>query len=266
MPARAARFLPLFCFVLSSAAFGDNWHKEYKLTGTPELHMSTGDVHLRVEPWDKDYVAVDVTTVNWKINEGPQSLEIRDYQRDNYIDITFTEHTRFVIGWARERRGEAVVHMPAKAVLDLRTSDGSLEVARMSGEFRLHTSDGHLTATDLSGTLVATTSDGRMAVSGRFTGLRTQTSDGRMEVRVEPGSALTSAWSLRSGDGSIRLQLPKELNANLDVHLGDGHLDLDLPVTVNGRFGSHDLRGKLGAGGELLTIRAGDGSVRISSL
>jgi len=258
--------LLLATFLLSSLAFADNWHKEYQLTGTPELNMRSGDVNIRIEPWEKNYISVDLTTTNWKIGQGAGELEITDYQRDNYIEVNIREHGTVHFGWSRSKRGDAVVRMPANAKLNIQTSDGHLSVSQMKGDMRLRTSDGRLEGRDLEGNLDASTSDGRLSVNGKFTSLRTHSSDGRTEVRVEPGSRMDTGWDLRTSDGGIRLELPKDFSANLDVHVGDGHLDLDIPVTVQGRFGSHDMRGKIGQGGALLTVRSSDGSVRISSL
>ena len=268
MPKRALLLISLLIFILSfsALALADNWHKEFQLTGMPELNLRVDDTHVRIEPWDKNYVSVDVTTENMKLGQSPGELEIHDYQRDNFVEITMKERgVHFSIGWSRSRRSETMIRMPAKAKLDIQTSDGSLMVSRMNGEFRLRTSDGRLTAEDLDGILDASTSDGRLTVSGKFSALNTHTSDGRMEVTVAPGSAMMRSWSMRTGDGGIRLRLPKDFNADLDVHTGDGHLDVEMPVTVSGRIGGHEMRGKLGSGGELLTVRSGDGSVVISS-
>src|SRR2546423_5347012 len=101
MSLRSLILLPLLG-VLAVPAFADNWHKEFQLTGMPELNLRTGDTHVRVEPWDKNYVSVDVTTENMKLGQGPGELEIHDYQRDNYIELTMTEHGwHFTIGYSR---------------------------------------------------------------------------------------------------------------------------------------------------------------------
>jgi hypothetical protein len=54
--------------------------------------------------------------------------------------------------------------------------------------------------------------------------------------------------------------------AELDAHTGDGHVSLDFPVTVSGRLSTSNIRGKLGNGGPELTLRTGDGSIRLEHL
>jgi hypothetical protein len=75
---------------------------------------------------------------------------------------------------------------------------------------------------------------------------------------------MKSSWSFRSGDGGIRLRLPRDLAANLDAYTGDGHIDVDIPITMAaGRFRGNNMRGTINGGGPLLSVRTGDGSVRI---
>jgi hypothetical protein len=77
---------------------------------------------------------------------------------------------------------------------------------------------------------------------------------------------MTGAWSLRSGDGGITLRVPEDLSADLDAHTGDGRITVDLPVTVAGSISTSSVRGKLGAGGPLLRVQTGDGSIRLQRL
>jgi hypothetical protein len=100
-------------------------------------------------------------------------------------------------------------------------------------------------------------------VTGRFDALDVQTGDGRVEADVRPGSTLVSDWTLRTGDGRLSVRMPADLSAELDVHSGDGGIEVDVPVTITGRASERHVRGRLNAGGKLLSISTGDGSVRL---
>jgi hypothetical protein len=90
--------------------------------------------------------------------------------------------------------------------------------------------------------------------------------DGRLEARANAGSALATAWRLESGDGSVSLEVPENLAADVDLHSGDGHIDLDMPVTTSGQIREHDVHGKMNGGGNLLSIHTGDGSIRLRKI
>ena len=74
---------------------------------------------------------------------------------------------------------------------------------------------------------------------------------------------LGEEWMLRTGDGSVSLELPENLAADLYCHTGDGHIDVDLPMTTEGRIKGNELRGKLNGGGKLITVHTGDGSINL---
>jgi hypothetical protein len=68
----------------------------------------------------------------------------------------------------------------------------------------------------------------------------------------------------------VTVRLPKDLAANLDVSTSDGKIDCNLPLTLDGFHSNggseHSVRGKLNAGGALLSIRTSDGSIHLSLL
>jgi DUF4097 and DUF4098 domain-containing protein YvlB len=84
-----------------------------------------------------------------------------------------------------------------------------------------------------------------------------------VEARATAGSLLSMGWNLESGDGTVTLEVPGNLAADVDLHTGDGHIDLDMPVSTEGKIREGEVRGKLNGGGNLLTIHTGDGSIRL---
>lgn len=155
------------------------------------------------------------------------------------------------------------VLVPRETTAQIHTGDGRISVEGLKGDTRLSTGDGGITAEGLDGSLDAKTGDGRIGVRGRFDLLNLRTSDGSIEAEVRPGSKVVAGWRIQTGDGSVRLRLPPDLAADLDAQTGDGHISSDLPMTVNGSRSESSLRGKLNGGGLTLTVRTGDGSIRL---
>ena len=71
-------------------------------------------------------------------------------------------------------------------------------------------------------------------------------------------------WSgnveFKSVNGSIRLELPVNLNADIDFNSVNGHLDTDFPFTMNSSNGRHSVHGTIGSGGRSLEIKTVNGS------
>ncbi len=111
-------------------------------------------------------------------------VKVRIEQVGNHIEIE-AEHPE-----RHSSFGEpyAVVHFeirtPRLSNLDAKSVDGRLEVTSLDGDLRLSTVDGDLLAA-----------------------LQAKSTDGDIVIRVQPDSAMTEDWSIRTTDGSIRLEL-----------------------------------------------------------
>jgi hypothetical protein len=93
-----------------------------------------------------------------------------------------------------------------------------------------------------------------------------ETRDGSVVVRAERGTQMTDDWTVRSGDGSVTVEMPADFAAEIDAETEDGTVRADLEIEgASDRRGDdrRRLRGRLGAGGHLLRVRTGDGSIRL---
>jgi hypothetical protein len=262
--------------------FADEWHKTYTVTGKATVHVSTNDGAVRVATGEGMQIEARVETVGWKIGES--EVRIVEHQSGDTLELearvpsrnwglNFGHRSlRIELKIPREsdlnvRSGDGSVEVaPIQGALDVHTGDGHITVSGAKGEVRLSTGDGHIDATGLDGRLDASSGDGRIRIAGRFDLLNLKTNDGSIDARVLGGSKLAGGWSIRTGDGSVTLRLPDGLQADVDAHTGDGRISLDFPLLVTGTFGRSELRGKINGGGALLSIRTGDGSIRIEKL
>jgi DUF4097 and DUF4098 domain-containing protein YvlB len=252
--------------VLASAlpAHADEWSKTYTLTGKPDLRVETSDANIRVSTWDQNAIEAKVTTTQYKI--GEDGIRIEEHQSGDRVEIEVRyPHHGFNIGWGNSinRRVEIDIHVPREGRVDLQTGDGKIEVANFKGEMLLRSGDGSQEIDGVDGKLHATTGDGHIRATGRFDNLELKTGDGHVEARASSGSALSTSWRLESGDGSVTLEVPETLAADVDLHTGDGHIDLDMPVTTQGKLRENEVHGKMNGGGNLLVIHTGDGSIRL---
>jgi DUF4097 and DUF4098 domain-containing protein YvlB len=259
--------LMLFGFVFSWAtlpAKADEWSKTYTLTGKPDLRVDTSDANIRVSTWDQNTIEAKVSTARYKI--GGDGIRIDEHQAGDMveIDVRYPHMRGFGITiTGGNHRVDIDIHMPREGRVDLHTGDGKIELSHFKGEMQLHSGDGSQEIDTVDGKLRATTGDGHIRANGRFDELELKTGDGRVDARAAAGSALAAGWRLESGDGTVSLEVPDNLAADVDLHTGDGHIDLDMPVTTEGKIRENEIRGKLNGGGNLLVIHTGDGSIRL---
>jgi DUF4097 and DUF4098 domain-containing protein YvlB len=250
----------------SVAAKGDEWKKEYSVSGTPEVRVETNDAQIQVSSTDASTVQLRVTTNGIEI--APNKVRITERQNGNRVELEvhLPSNMHFITFHSTSRRVLIEATVPRQTNLNLHTGDGRVRVDRVKGELRIATGDGRIEGEDLDGALDANSGDGRIEVRGRFDRLHLHSGDGRIQAEALAGSKMAGSWSVSSGDGSVRLILPDGFAADLDAHTGDGHITFNIPVTVSGSLSRSTLRGKMNGGGEYLEIRTGDGNITVDKM
>jgi len=252
--------LVFLILALAVAAHADEWKKDFSVTGTPEVRVNSNDGEIQVTVGNQNTVSARVLTEGWRIGLG--HVHIVDHQDGNQIELEI--HTPNFTFFSVSRHSLRVeLTVPKQSNLDLTSGDGRISLAQITGDLRLHSGDGAIEAHALDGRLNANTSDGHIVVQGRFDQLDLHSGDGNIQAEIAPGSKMQSSWTVRSGDGGVRLRLPQNFAANLDLRTGDGHITLDFPVAVSGRLNNSDIRGTRNGGGQLLEVRTGDGSINL---
>jgi hypothetical protein len=246
-----------------STTFAGEWSKNYKTGNAPEIELRCDDGALEFSAGAAGQVDVRVTTKGIEIRPG--EVEVIESQAGERISV----HVKMPRGmnWNFGNKSVRVtVSVPPSLLLRASTGDGSVRLTGVGGDLRVNTGDGSITGTDLNGSLEARTGDGAVSVAGRFDALRVNTGDGTIEVAASSGSVVKSGWTMETGDGSVRLRVPSDLRADVDLHTGDGSMHVDIPGLTASGSGKHDVRGRLNGGGMPIRVRTGDGSVTVSSL
>ena len=263
----------------AATTLADEVTKTFSVAGRARVHVETDDGAVRVSTGDIKQVEVRVDYSGYKLDKD---LRVNTSQNADSVDVSVKTSGSFWNWGGRHSSLRVEIHMPKEADLTIRTSDGSVEADSISGNLdvttgdgnitvqgakgniRFHTGDGHIEARDLDGRVDASTGDGHVNLEGRFDALNIKTGDGSVNARATAGSKVQSTWTIHTGDGSVDIEIPGDLQADIDASTHDGHISLGLPVTVEGTFSSSQIRGKMNGGGQSLTIRTGDGSIHLS--
>ena len=245
----------------SVSARAEQWSKTYNLSGAPDLRVETSDANIHVVTWDQRTIEATIVTSHY--NFGPGGLTVEERQSGDTVEINLHfPHKALNVNFT-SHRVDINIRMPREGRVRLHTGDGKIELADFKGDMDVDSGDGAEEIHHVEGKLHASTGDGHINADGRFDALNLKSGDGRVDARATTGSTLAEEWMLHTGDGSVSLELPENLSADLYLHTGDGHIDVNLPMTTEGRIKESEVRGKLNGGGKLITIHTGDGSINL---
>lgn len=266
--------LPLV--VLSSAAcsidisandtrYVDTVEKRFTATGTPQLHLETFDGSVEVATWDRNEVLVTIER-HAPDKAAAERLAIAAEQDGDRISVVVRDadgdgRLHFSLGSATAR---LIVTTPVHANLDLSTGDGRVNVRDVAGNIGVRTGDGAVRLAHVNGDVSVSSGDGSLELDGVMPKLAARSGDGRLIVRTSAGASMNE-WSLATGDGTVTVELPEGMGAELAASTGDGRVAVhDLPFASTSS--SDDRRvasGRIGNGGGRLTIKTGDGSITV---
>jgi DUF4097 and DUF4098 domain-containing protein YvlB len=227
--------------------------------GRVELKNLSGAI--RVERWDEPRVTVEVE----KVGKGRTEEEIRQAFEDWALEVD-NRPDRVSIeadlvgsgrGWSYwdDRRAEVAFHFAAKV-----PRDAALDISSINGEQIeiLGSGDGLIDARNVNG-------DVHYKGSGKALDLSTVNGDVTAEIDLlRPDADL----KLETVNGSIRLFLPQEAQADLRVESLSGMLytNLDLPHETIESFIGFKYQATLGGGGGNVRLETVHGPVRILKL
>jgi DUF4097 and DUF4098 domain-containing protein YvlB len=291
MPAtRVALLLPAIvaaaCVHVDTQGHSVREEHRFKVTGQPDLRLTTFDGAIEIRSWDQPEVLVEVEKraparesldrLEVKVNQDGNRIELearRPMSGESFIGIgiNVSPQVRFIATLPRNaavvaRSGDGSIRIERiTGRVELRTDDGSIRGDELSGELSLTTGDGSVVLDDVEGSVEVSTNDGGVSVTGKLAAARVRTGDGSVTLRAEPGSAMTNDWALSTSDGSIVLYLPNDFSADIDAHTGDGRIRSEFKLTEDseGERQNRTVRGRIGKGGHTLKVRTNDGSIAL---
>ena len=236
------------------------------VTGQPRIRVESFDGAIYVHAWDKpevQYTAIkragderEMKGIKLQASGGGTSdVTIRAEFDKSFSREVETRNGR-VVSFSSNASTELDVYVPRNSTLFISTGDGRLRVEGVSGELELHTGDGSIDVSGARGRLRAETGDGSVRLMDFDGDAEARTGDGRITL---DGNFRT--LSARTGDGTISLSLPESANATIETNAesvyNDGVAVAESPNESRVR------RWRIGSGGQVFTLRTGDGNIVI---
>lgn len=172
-------------------------------------------------------------------------------RRPDDVDYTVTQEGDTIRVEAKIRRfsgigtspgADVTITAPPDANVDLRTSNGAIEVEGMTESGKLRTSNGAIVLDDVRGEFDANTSNGRIDFTGEMTSGGTN--------------------SLTTSNGRVNVTLTGTPSIELDASTSNGKVTCELPILATSTGDKH-LEGTIGNGDAELRIRTSNGSITV---
>jgi len=210
--------------IRAEAASGDEVVVEARLSGR---RSDPDDVEMVVVPHEGGVTicAVYPTPRGKEPNECLPGARGRNNTEKNDVSVDFT------------------VRVPRGVNFLGRTVNGDVQAHGIGGDVRMSTVNGDVDIA-ASGLAEASTVNGSISVTmGRADW------DGTLDFSTV--------------NGSVTLEMPGDLNADVSFSTVNGHISSDYPLTVNGRFSPRHVKGTIGDGGRALIIKTVNGSIQL---
>jgi hypothetical protein len=255
----------------------------------------------------------DVGGVEVRGVEGDQATIVVTSSRDDFadkFDIRFEPSGRGRLDVTIERKGgqfhwfswnggaHVAVDLPKKAMADLHSSGGGIEVTDLGAKLVAKSSGGGVHVYRIDGDVVVSSSGGSVEIEDVAGGARLDSSGGSVRarnvggdieasssgggvkieeaggevvadssggpVRVGFAAGNSKGGDLSSSGGGVHVQLDPKAALHVDAHSSGGGVTCELPVTVHGKIGHDSLNGELNGGGSAtLKLRSSGGGITI---
>jgi DUF4097 and DUF4098 domain-containing protein YvlB len=195
-----------------------------------------------------------------------ESALTTEARRDSFAVRAVTIDGTFVIEpvWPEGKRQGSekcsfIVMLPEATQLELKTSNGAIELDGFAGEADLDTSNGAIRVKNHDGPLTLDTSNGAIDVKGATAKVRAETSNGRIEITFADGA--TGPVTAKTSNGAITLEVPAAFAGTLTMSTSNGSISAE---TTSGA--KADLKKKSGTitfaptGGES-SLKTSNGSI-----
>ncbi|MDP6980012.1 MAG: DUF4097 family beta strand repeat-containing protein [Myxococcota bacterium] len=181
--------------------------------------------------------------------------------------------------WNRHGRVGLEIRMPRSVQVEASSSNGKVAVCGMRADVRARSGNGSVSAQDIVGDLMLSAANAKVCCKHTCGRLAARSSNGNVELHDHSGavSATTSNGSihaslvrldlegvqLATSNGRIVLDLPEEVDAEMDVRVDNGVIRNDRTDQPELDETTGRVRGKLGRGGPMIKLRTSNGTVSI---
>lgn len=148
-----------------------------------------------------------------------------------------------------------------RAPVGAHSSNGSVSVADVIGDIDVGTSNAKVSCSCTCGRLLARSSNGKIELVQHRGSIDASTSNGLIRAALEEVGK--EGIQLATSNGRIVLELPEEVDADVDIRVDNGFIRNSRSLCRAKRERDGQVRGRIGAGGSLIKLRTSNGSISL---
>lgn len=234
-----------------SARESVEWRKTYDLQ--PGGRVEVININGRIDVTPSTGNTVEIVALKTARGGSPEAAR-ETLERIEIVEAATADAVRIETrlprggGFLRRGGGEVryTVKVPPASHLQVRTTNGGIEVSGVDGRVDAETTNGGIRARDVRGPIDASTTNGGVDVA------LTRVADGGVRLDCT--------------NGGIRLQLPASARATISARVTNGGIDtgglpLDVAESSRGR-----LQARLNGGGPNIEIEGTNGGIKIAAV
>ena len=295
-------FVVLILLFSFAQIFGATAEKEFKkiidFREGGEIYLKNVNGNIDVESWQREEVEViaHIKVKSGNMDDAEDFLNeveiIIDESFDKIeIEVDYPERRSgrdeglglwdLIFGGGRPNVSVSFgLKVPKRSNLDMNSTNGKIEIYDIEGKVGSKSTNGSINIEMVSGDVELRTTNGSISASGVRGDTKAETTNGKVDLKeiignVSAKSTNGSIYSqiikidavkemnFRTTNGSVRINLPKGINADLDASTSNGKIYSEIPVLVKGEISKNHITGKINNGGPLIYVKTTNGDIRI---
>ncbi len=226
----------------------------FRVSSAPRLVVNGFNGRIVVNTGSDGTIRVQATL------KKADKIDYKTTKDGDTVSVEAKEKGRSISIFGQSPGAEIEVTVPVQTIVELRTSNGGIEIYGIERSGTLRTSNGKIVMENVKGDFDADTSNGSITVSTMEGTVKLETSNGRINFTGEltPGGIN----EMKTSNGSITVSLEGEPSVELDASTSNGSVSSKLPILASST-GDHHLAGSIGNAEAELNIRTSNGSVTV---
>jgi len=284
----------LFSF---TQVFGDTAEKEFKeiidFREGGEIYLKNVNGSIEVKSWEREEVEViaDIEVKAGNMDDAEDFLNEVEINIDKSFDKIAIEVDYPKIGgggfwdliFGGSKPNVSVsfwLKVPKRSNLDMNSTNGKIEIYDIEGKVGSKSTNGSINIEKVNGDAVLRTTNGSISASGVRGDIKAETTNGKVDLKEIIGNVSAKStngsinsqiikidavkeMNLRTTNGSISINLPKDVNVDFDARTSNGKIYSEFPILVKGEISKKHITGKINNGGPLIYLKTTNGDVRI---
>lgn len=251
---KTIKMIALFTLALSTSALSlvvkaeirDEITKTFNVGERTEFRLDNVNGDVDIKAWDNNKIKVKAV-ITAKNQDARDRITIEMNENDRGVSVE-TQYKKSS-GWGNNHSGsvEYTVMVPRQTRLSaIDLVNGSLNIEGVQGEMNIDLVNGSIIANGLA-------NDSEI-----------NSVNGSIDVTYQSLSELLRDISIDTVNGRIELNLPKSINADVDIETMNGSIRNDFGLSVDkNMFSGRNLHGTIGSGDVRISIESVNGGVKL---